>query len=70
MAVSCCWFRTKKQDAAHVVAKESHADADMLRVGTQVANLPSISLYEKCGFHVAETTYVLHAHVQAPLGPA
>jgi len=48
--------------------RESHADADMLKVGTQAANVPSIALYEKCGFRVAETAYVLHAHVQAPLG--
>jgi len=41
----------------------SGSDVDVLRVGTQAANVPSISLYEKCGFRVAETTYVLHAHV-------
>jgi len=32
------------------------------RVGTQAANIPSLRLYEKCGFSVAETTYVLHGH--------
>jgi ribosomal protein S18 acetylase RimI-like enzyme len=35
-----------------------------LRVGTQVANTPSINLYERCGFKVANAFYVLHAHVR------
>jgi len=33
-----------------------------LRVGTQVANVPSLRLYEALGFRVAETSYVLHCH--------
>jgi len=33
-----------------------------LRVGTQVANIPSIRLYESLGFCTSETSYVLHAH--------
>lgn len=37
---------------------------ERLRVGTQAANLPSMRLYEGCGFRVAETVYVLHAHVR------
>lgn len=32
-------------------------------VGTQIANIPSLRLYESLGFRVCETTYVLHAHV-------
>jgi ribosomal protein S18 acetylase RimI-like enzyme len=35
---------------------------DRLRVGTQVANIPSLGLYEALGFRVVETTYVLHCH--------
>lgn len=35
-----------------------------LRVGTQVANIPSMRLYEACGFRVVETAYVLHAHLE------
>ncbi len=35
-----------------------------LRVGTQAANIPSMRLYEGCGFRVAETAYLLHAHVR------
>lgn len=33
-----------------------------LRVGTQVANIPSLSLYERCGFRIISSAYVLHAH--------
>jgi ribosomal protein S18 acetylase RimI-like enzyme len=36
----------------------------LLRVGTQVANIPSIRLYEQSGFRLAGSNYVLHAHVQ------
>jgi ribosomal protein S18 acetylase RimI-like enzyme len=35
--------------------------ADMLRVGTQIANIPSLGLYRRCGFGVAEAAYVFHA---------
>jgi len=38
---------------------------DLLRAGTQVANAPSARLYERCGFRLAESAYVLHAHVKA-----
>lgn len=41
------------------------ADGRTLRVGTQVANTPSLRLYEKLGFRVAAATYVLHRHVGA-----
>ncbi len=34
----------------------------VLRVGTQIVNIPSLSLYERCGFRSAESAYVLHAH--------
>lgn len=40
-----------------------YADRAQRRVGTQVANLPSLRLYEECGFRLAESAYVLHAHV-------
>lgn len=36
---------------------------DVLQVGTQAANIPSMRLYEKCGFGMANTTYVLHMHI-------
>lgn len=36
---------------------------DRLMVGTQAANIPSVRLYEGCGFRLARSAYVLHAHV-------
>lgn len=33
-----------------------------LRVGTQSANIVSLSLYEKLGFRIVSTSYVLHHH--------
>ena len=42
---------------------QSHyrGSAEMLRVGTQIANTPSLGLYQACGFGVAEAAYVFHA---------
>ena len=37
---------------------------DLLRVGTQVANVPSVRLYESCGFRLSASHYVLHGHFQ------
>jgi ribosomal protein S18 acetylase RimI-like enzyme len=36
--------------------------AARLRVGTQAANVPSVGLYERCGFRLAGVERVLHAH--------
>jgi ribosomal protein S18 acetylase RimI-like enzyme len=33
-----------------------------IRVGTQIANIPSMRLYEKLGFRVTEAHYVFHYH--------
>jgi len=43
-------------------------ECDYLQVGTQAANLASLSLYHKCGFAIARTQYVLHMHVRRPGG--
>jgi ribosomal protein S18 acetylase RimI-like enzyme len=37
-------------------------DGRVLRVGTQVANVPSLRLYEKLGFRTRSATYVMHRH--------
>jgi len=42
----------------------SQGRCGLVRVGTQVANIPSIRLYEQAGFRLADSSYVLHAHVQ------
>ncbi len=34
-----------------------------LEVGTQVANTPSIALYERCGFTIRRARSVMHAHL-------
>jgi len=34
----------------------------LFRVGTQVSNVPSIRLYEKLGFRVVKSQYILHRH--------
>lgn len=44
---------------------EFRGRCDDLRVGTQAANIPSMRLYESCGFRVCGTAYVLHKHLCA-----
>ncbi len=39
-----------------------NSKADLVRVGTQVANVPSIRLYEKLGFRHSSSSYVFHYH--------
>jgi ribosomal protein S18 acetylase RimI-like enzyme len=36
---------------------------EVVRVGTQIANLPSIALYLKMGFSITSAQYVFHYHV-------
>ncbi len=38
-------------------------------VNTQITNIPSINLYEKCGFCLKESVLVLHAHINNPFNP-
>ena len=42
---------------------------ERLRVGTQVANTPSIRLYESLGFRLIGSQYILHCHRGRPLTP-
>ncbi len=45
---------------------ERHGDGGRrLLVGTQLANLPSLRLYERVGFRLHSARYVLHRHVEA-----
>jgi ribosomal protein S18 acetylase RimI-like enzyme len=44
-------------------AQRHGGDGRTLRVGTQVANVPSLRLYEKLGFRIVSASYVLHRHV-------
>ncbi len=43
---------------------EHYRDARELLVGTQVANTPSVQLYESLGFRLKSSQYVLHMHVR------
>jgi dTDP-4-amino-4,6-dideoxy-D-galactose acyltransferase len=36
-----------------------------LRVGTQVGNIPAVRFYERSGFSLVSSQYVMHLHVQA-----
>ena len=42
-----------------------YADYGRLRVGTQAANLPSMQMYERLGFTIWRTGYVMHRHAGA-----
>jgi dTDP-4-amino-4,6-dideoxy-D-galactose acyltransferase len=45
---------------------QQHAPhASELRVGTQIANAPSLRLYTRSGFRIERSAYVLHHHVGA-----
>jgi ribosomal protein S18 acetylase RimI-like enzyme len=55
-------FRRRGIAAALIAASGKIAGAQTLRVGTQIANTPSLRLYETLGFRIAETHYVLHCH--------
>jgi nucleoside-diphosphate-sugar epimerase/ribosomal protein S18 acetylase RimI-like enzyme len=49
--------------AAEMIAfVESQFAPSQIAVGTQVANLPSVRLYERLGFHLAGAQYVFHFH--------
>lgn len=55
-------FRRRGIAAALIAAAGKIAGTQTLRVGTQIANTPSLRLYETLGFRIAESHYVLHYH--------
>jgi len=59
-------FQGRGLGAALVAAFVEHyrSSCELLQVGTQAANIPSMRLYEKLGFEMARTQYVMHLHVQ------
>jgi dTDP-4-amino-4,6-dideoxy-D-galactose acyltransferase len=44
--------------------QDAYQKYSRLIVGTQIANVPSMRLYAKCGYDISNSTYVLHAHVK------
>jgi len=51
----------KRLVQSHV--KDAMQKYSKLIVGTQIANIPSMRLYQTCGYEISSSTYVLHAHV-------
>jgi hypothetical protein len=49
---------------SRMFVKQWRDRADRLRVGTQISNIRAMRLYESIGFRAAETSYVLHAHIE------
>lgn len=43
--------------------KDAMQKYSKLIVGTQIANIPSMRLYQTCGYEISNSTYVLHAHI-------
>jgi len=43
-------------------AENNIKNINTIIVGTQIANIPSIRFYEKCGFRIIESNYVFHFH--------
>ena len=45
------------------VAADAQSGSELVRVGTQAANVNATRMYERLGFRVARTSYTLHMHV-------
>ena len=58
--------RGKGAARAMIALAANTPDTGALRVGTQIANLPSIALYESLGFQRISASHVLHLHKEAP----
>lgn len=57
-------FQRRRVGAALTAAfVEHYRGRGALLVGTQVANIPSVRLYERMGFSLASSQYVMHLHV-------
>lgn len=51
------------RDLTAVFLSEAEGACDAVEVGTQAANVPATRMYERMGFVVDRTAYVLHKHV-------
>ena len=47
---------------AHAFIEHYRKSVPKLHVGTQAANIPSVKMYERMGFTLAGSSYVLHLH--------
>lgn len=55
--------RCRNKGVARSMIALAAGDGRPMRVGTPVANTPSLALYEKLGFRLATASYVLHLHL-------
>jgi nucleoside-diphosphate-sugar epimerase/ribosomal protein S18 acetylase RimI-like enzyme len=62
-------YRRRGIAAEMIAFVESQFAPSVIAVGTQVANLPSVRLYEKLGFRLAAAQYVFHFHNPAVPAP-
>jgi ribosomal protein S18 acetylase RimI-like enzyme len=62
-------FRRRGIAADLIGFAESRSRAPLIQVGTQLANLPSVRLYEKLGFRLADAQHVFHFHGPAAARP-
>lgn len=58
--------RGKGLATAMIHYAENHTNKSRILVGTQVANLPSVRLYQKLGFLMRSSQYIFHYHNLAP----
>ncbi|MBZ0167290.1 MAG: GNAT family N-acetyltransferase, partial [Candidatus Omnitrophica bacterium] len=49
-------------DMIHYAQKNCRGNCVKYRVGTQLANTPSINLYQNLGFYMTRKDYVYHYH--------
>ncbi|MBI4974972.1 MAG: GNAT family N-acetyltransferase, partial [Candidatus Omnitrophica bacterium] len=62
IAVDPVWQRRGIARAMILYAEGNCKDIRLMRVGTQVSNIPALRLYENLGFRIAEVSYVFHCH--------
>jgi ribosomal protein S18 acetylase RimI-like enzyme len=56
-------FRRKGIASNMIACAEANLEGfNRIRVGTQIANIPSLRLYERLGFRIINTSYILHYH--------
>ena len=56
-------FRRKKIASNMIAYAEAKIEGfNRIRVGTQIANIPSLLFYERLGFRILNTSYILHYH--------
>jgi ribosomal protein S18 acetylase RimI-like enzyme len=55
--------RARGQGMAQAMIALAATNAGAMKVGTQLANLPSLALYRKLGFAITSASHILHLHI-------